>query len=333
MNPWQAAGAQLLANLQRCGITRLPQPHSPLPDAVVAWRESHVSPNDASAIDPGLLDNPQATRPPASLPSSSSLAWNATPSPNQGNVASTPPIAAPATSASTVSSDPVLLPDSPASTSSLPLARTPIEQIPRTPAPWLTPARSPSERNDALRVLADATRACRLCTEIVCRRQQTVFGVGPNTARFVMFGEAPGAEEDRKGEPFVGPAGQLLDKILVATGLERNQVYIMNALKCRPPNNRTPTDLEIENCRPFFEAQLELLQPEYIVCWGSVAARAVLKTNESIGRLRGRFYRYHQAKVLVTYHPSYLLRTPDAKRLTWMDMKMLMRDMGLNPPD
>lgn len=143
-----------------------------------------------------------------------------------------------------------------------------------------------------------------------------------------MFGEAPGAEEDRTGEPFVGPAGQLLDKILVATGLKRDEVYIMNTLKCRPPNNRTPTEIEVENCRPFFESQIEILQPEYIICWGSVASRALLKTTESIGRLRGRFYRYKQAKVLVTYHPSYLLRNPDAKRQTWEDMKFLMRDMG-----
>jgi len=143
-----------------------------------------------------------------------------------------------------------------------------------------------------------------------------------------MFGEAPGAEEDRVGEPFVGPAGQLLDKILSSSGLKKPEVYIVNALKCRPPNNRTPTDSEIENCRPFFEAQLETIQPEFIVCWGAVAVRAVLGSTESIGRLRGKFHNYRGAKVLVTYHPAYLLRTPDAKKLTWEDMKMLMREMG-----
>lgn len=147
-----------------------------------------------------------------------------------------------------------------------------------------------------------------------------------------MFGEAPGADEDRIGEPFVGAAGQLLDKILVASGLKRPEVYILNSLKCRPPNNRTPAEAEIENCRPFFEAQLETIQPEYIVCWGAVAVRAVLGSTDSVGRLRGKFHSYRGAKVLVTYHPSYLLRTPDAKKLTWEDMKMLMKDMGIPIP-
>jgi DNA polymerase len=186
-----------------------------------------------------------------------------------------------------------------------------------------------NERAEALKALNEEVVACRKCTEIVCRRTQTVFGIGPLRPKLVMFGEAPGAEEDRAGEPFVGPAGQLLDRILVASGLARDQVYIMNTLKCRPPNNRTPTDIEMENCRPFFERQLDILQPEYIVCWGAVAARAILKTSDSIGRLRGRFHSYKQAKVMITYHPAYLLRTPEAKRLTWEDMKMLMRELGI----
>jgi DNA polymerase len=123
-----------------------------------------------------------------------------------------------------------------------------------------------------------------------------------------------------------------MDKILGATGLQRSEVFIMNSLKCRPPNNRNPTDGEIENCRPFFETQLETIRPEYIVCWGSVAVRAVLKSTESVGRLRGRFHHYRGAKVLVTYHPAYLLRNPDAKRLTWEDMKLLMRELGIPIP-
>jgi DNA polymerase len=188
-------------------------------------------------------------------------------------------------------------------------------------------------RAEALKVLNKEVVACRICTDIACRRTQTVFGIGPLRPKLVMFGEAPGAEEDRAGQPFVGPAGQLLDRILVASGLARDQVYIMNTLKCRPPNNRTPTDIEIENCRPFFERQLDILQPEYIVCWGAVAARAILKTSDSIGRLRGRFHTYKQAKVMITYHPAYLLRTPEAKRLTWEDMKMLMRELGIPIPN
>ena len=197
---------------------------------------------------------------------------------------------------------------------------------------WATRKQSVEERQLALHALNDQVIACRKCEDIVCRRQRTVFGVGAINARVVMFGEAPGGEEDRVGEPFVGPAGQLLDKILAASGLKRPEVYIVNALKCRPPNNRTPTDVEIENCRPFFEAQLETIQPEYIVCWGSVAVRAVLGSTDSVGRLRGKFHDYRGAKVLVTYHPAYLLRTPDAKKLTWEDMKMLMKDMGIPIP-
>ena len=194
--------------------------------------------------------------------------------------------------------------------------------------PWGAALDLPS-RTARLAQLDQQVKACRKCEEIACRRQRTVFGAGPSNARIVMFGEAPEAEEDRKGESFIGPAGELLDKILIASGLKREEVYILNALKCRPPNSRTPMEAEIENCRPFFESQLEIIQPDYIVCWGSIAARAVLKSTESIGRLRGRFHAYQGAKVLVTYPPSYLLRNVDAKRLTWEDMKMLMRELGI----
>jgi uracil-DNA glycosylase len=197
--------------------------------------------------------------------------------------------------------------------------------------PWLTQSLSDNGRAEALQELNEQVKACRKCTDIVCRRIQTVFGIGPLRPRLVMVDEAPGAEEDRVGEPFVGESGQLLDKILVASGLARDQVYIMNTLKCRPPGNRTPVDTEIENCRPFFERQLEILQPEYIICWGSIAARAVLRRNDSVGRLRGQFHSYKNAKVLVTYHPSYLLRNPEAKRQTWDDMQMLMRELGITP--
>jgi len=194
------------------------------------------------------------------------------------------------------------------------------------------PMLATEERQSALAALHERVNACRKCDSIVCYRQRTVFGSGNVHAKIVMFGEAPGADEDRVGEPFVGAAGQLLDKIIVASGLQRSQVYIMNALKCRPPNNRTPTEEEIGNCRPFFEQQLETIQPGYIVCWGSVAVRAVLGSTDSVGRLRGRFHNYRGAKVMVTYHPAYLLRTPDAKKHTWEDMKMLMREIGMPVP-
>ncbi len=208
----------------------------------------------------------------------------------------------------------------------------PITQSNLAVAKWETNVLPTPDRTNFFSELNDQVTACRKCEDIVCRRQRTVFGVGSLNARVVMFGEAPGADEDRVGEPFVGAAGQLLDKILVACGLNRSEVYILNALKCRPPNNRTPTEIEIENCRPYFESQLETLQPEYIVCWGSVAVRAVLRSTESVGRLRGKFHAFRGAKVMVTYHPAYLLRNPDAKRLTWDDMKLLIKDMGLQIP-
>lgn len=233
--------------------------------------------------------------------------------------------------------DPVIKPAvaSKAKPPSTPVTSAPPAKIPMGPpveSPWLTPAKTPQERTAALSELQVKVEACRLCHELACQRKQTVFGVGPVTTRFVMVGEAPGAEEDRTGDPFVGPAGQLLDKILIATGIPRDQVYILNTIKCRPPGNRVPSDSESENCRPFLEAQLEILQPDYIVCWGAVAVRAILGTTEPIGRLRGRFHWYKKTKVLVTYHPSYLLRAPEAKKLTWEDMKTLMRELGTLKP-
>lgn len=159
-----------------------------------------------------------------------------------------------------------------------------------------------------------------------------MFGVGHPRPRVVFFGEAPGADEDRQGEPFVGRAGQLLTKIIAACGWQRSDVYIMNVLKCRPPDNRNPLPAETDNCRPFFERQLEILRPEYIVCVGTVPAQALLETKDSVGKLRGRFYEYRGSQVLVTYHPSYLLRNPGAKKYVWEDMQKLLKDMGLPIP-
>ncbi len=197
---------------------------------------------------------------------------------------------------------------------------------------WATAALSKDERAAQFAKLRAEVAACTKCADLACSRKQTVFGVGNLMPRVAFFGEAPGAEEDKTGEPFVGPAGQLLTKIIEATTMRREDVYILNSLRCRPPMNRTPTDIEVENCRPFFEAQLEVLQPEYIVCLGAVAVRAVLRRTEPIGRLRGKFYTYGGAKVLVTYHPSYLLRNPDVKKLVWQDMQLLMRELGIPLP-
>jgi len=162
-------------------------------------------------------------------------------------------------------------------------------------------------------------------------RKQTVFGEGNPQARVCFFGEGPRAEEDRQGRPFVGPAGQLLTKMIEACKLQREEVYLLNTVKCRPPANRNPELVEVENCRGYFEQQLEIIQPEYIVCLGLIAARALLRSAISIGRLRGVFHQYRSSKVLVTYHPDYLLRTPQAKRAAWEDLQLMMKDMGIKP--
>jgi len=179
-----------------------------------------------------------------------------------------------------------------------------------------------------LELLLTEVATCTLCSELATARTQTVFGVGDSQARLCFLGEAPGADEDRLGEPFVGKAGQLLDKILAACNLTREQVYILNVLKCRPPGNRNPTGEEACNCRPFLERQLELIQPEFVCCLGAVAAQNFLDTDIPIGRLRGKVHSHQGRKVVCTYHPAYLLRNPSAKAATWDDMKLLMREMG-----
>ena len=179
-----------------------------------------------------------------------------------------------------------------------------------------------------LDILQSEVTRCMLCDELASTRTQTVFGVGSPQAQLCFLGEAPGAEEDRLGEPFVGRAGKLLDKILEACGLSRAEVYILNVLKCRPPGNRNPTPEESTNCRNFLNRQLELIDPDYICCLGAVAAQNLLDTQTAIGRLRGKVHEYRGIKVVCTYHPAYLLRNPSAKKHTWDDMKMLMREMG-----
>ena len=185
------------------------------------------------------------------------------------------------------------------------------------------------ERQAELTVLNDAVKACTQCEELCANRTQTVFGVGNVAPRLAFLGEGPGADEDRLGEPFVGAAGQLLNKIIGAMKLSREEVYILNTVKCRPPGNRNPSETELSNCFGYAVRQLEILQPEFIVCLGSVAARTLLKTQKSIGRMRGQFYDYRDSRVVVTYHPAYLLRTPSAKVQVWEDMKMVMAEMGI----
>jgi DNA polymerase len=194
------------------------------------------------------------------------------------------------------------------------------------------PNLSPDERISALAAIRNEVAACQRCVELVRSRTQTVFGVGNPQARLVFVGEAPGADEDRLGEPFVGRAGQLLTRIIEACTLKREDVYILNVLKCRPPDNRTPLPGEVEHCRGFLARQLEVIRPEFICCLGAVATRTLLNLNAPMSKLRGKFYQYGDSAVLCTYHPSYLLRNPAAKRDVWEDMKLLLARMGIEPP-
>jgi DNA polymerase len=156
-----------------------------------------------------------------------------------------------------------------------------------------------------------------------------VFGTGDPAADLVFVGEAPGRDEDLKGEPFVGQAGQLLTRIIEAIGLRREQVYILNVVKCRPPNNRNPRPEEVAACRPILQAQLDCLQPRVICAMGAFAAQALLQTEERISRLRGRFHMLGSIQVMPTYHPAYLLRNPQEKRAVWQDMQAVQRALAL----
>ena len=189
-------------------------------------------------------------------------------------------------------------------------------------------ANSPARRLHELNLLAERVSRCDRCPELAATRSQTVFGVGPIGAEICFIGEAPGADEDRQGEPFVGPAGQKLNQIIVGCGLRREEIYICNILRCRPPGNRTPLPDECANCREYLVDTLELVQPKVIVCWGGVAAQNLLKTTTSISRLRGRFHSYQETPVLCTFHPSYLLRNPAAKKEVWEDMQVLLKHLG-----
>jgi len=169
--------------------------------------------------------------------------------------------------------------------------------------------------------LRDKVSACTLCS-LHRTRTQTVFGVGSESADWMIIGEAPGAEEDRRGEPFVGRAGKLLDEMLRAVGLARDSVFIANLLKCRPPNNRDPTVNEAASCRAYLDRQIALLSPKLILVVGRIAAQHLLETDAPLGRLRGQkhYLNNGQLPVVVTYHPAYLLRSPTQKRKAWQDL-------------
>jgi uracil-DNA glycosylase family 4 len=196
------------------------------------------------------------------------------------------------------------------------------------------PGASLEERRAALKVLAQEVSQCTRCAALASTRTQTVFGSGEPGVEICFIGEAPGADEDAQGLPFVGAAGQLLTKIILACGFKREEVYICNTLKCRPPGNRTPLPDESANCRGFLQRQLELVNPKFIVALGASAATGLLNTTQALGKLRGRFHDYQGIPVVVTYHPAYLLphRNPAKKADVWEDMKMLLAKMGRPVP-
>lgn len=198
--------------------------------------------------------------------------------------------------------------------------------VPRVP-PGTGTAAAPADDPASLdwEALEARVSACTRCG-LAATRTRTVFGVGDRAARWLVVGEAPGADEDREGEPFVGAAGQLLNSMLRATGVQREQVYIANVLKCRPPGNRDPSPAEIGCCLPYLRRQIQLVGPRLILCVGRIAAHSVLGTDTPIGRLRGQVHRLPDADVpvVVTYHPSYLLRTPTEKPKAWQDLKIAM---------
>ena len=187
------------------------------------------------------------------------------------------------------------------------------------------PAASAPARPTLVQVREDLGE-CTRC-KLHSHRTQIVFGVGNPNAGLVFVGEAPGADEDAQGEPFVGRAGQLLTKIIEAMGMRREDVYICNIIKCRPPNNRTPEADEIMACQPFLLEQLRAIGPKFICALGGPAAQTLLRTKEPISRLRGKFYDYHGIPLLPTFHPAFLLRNPNEKKTVWEDMKLLLRHM------
>lgn len=193
----------------------------------------------------------------------------------------------------------------------------------------------------SLPVIQDKPAALKLIREDIgectrCRlhkgRNKLVFGVGNVNADLMFIGEGPGADEDAQGEPFVGRAGQLLNNMITAMGIKREDVYIANVVKCRPPGNRTPEKDECDTCSPFLMCQIDVIRPKVIVALGAVAAKNLLAVNDSMANLRGRWYEFKNSKLLVTYHPAYLLRDPRQKKEAWKDLQMAMKELGLKSP-
>jgi uracil-DNA glycosylase len=200
----------------------------------------------------------------------------------------------------------------------------PAPVLPAPPATLL----SPEERGARLTVLADTVKGCTRCV-LHETRTQTVFARGNGSSGLCFVGEGPGADEDAQGFPFVGPAGQLLDRMIAAMGIERDDVYVCNIVKCRPPKNRTPEPEEMSTCMPYLTEQLSLVEPQVIVALGKTAVQGLFGTAEGITRIRGR-WRLYQGRVAVmpTFHPAYLLRNPAAKREVWADLQLVLKHLG-----
>jgi uracil-DNA glycosylase len=215
--------------------------------------------------------------------------------------------------------------------------------VPSEPAPSLSrgtaedmfaapkPEAEVTDRAQALRLIKEDLGECTRCVLSRQGRKTIVFGEGDPNAELMFVGEGPGADEDEQGRPFVGRAGQLLNKMIEAMGLKREQVYIANVVKCRPPGNRTPEREEIETCSPFLLRQIAVIQPKAIVALGAVSARCLLGLNEPMARLRGRWFDFRGTRLAVTYHPAFLLRDPRQKKETWKDLQMVMEYLGLKP--
>ena len=206
----------------------------------------------------------------------------------------------------------------------------------RLSPPAAKPASAPGRREEtspwsSLEEIAQVVSSCTKCP-LHATRTRTVPGEGAMKARLMFIGEAPGADEDRLGRPFVGAAGQLLDKMIGAMGLSRDQVFIANTLKCRPPGNRDPQEDEVAACLPFLRAQIVLIRPEVICSLGRHATHALLERKDPLGRLRGKFFDYRGTPLLPTFHPSYLLRTPADKTAAWKDLQLIMLRLGLTAP-
>jgi DNA polymerase len=206
------------------------------------------------------------------------------------------------------------------------------------------PEQGVSDPVKALKIIREDLGDCTRCPLHKQGRKQIVFGVGNAKAELMFVGEGPGADEDEQGEPFVGRAGQLLNNMIKAMGIERRQVYIANIVKCRPPGNRTPEREECDTCSPFLMRQIAVIKPKVVVALGAVAAKTLLAMNASMAQLRGRFYDFKPAgvrssdpnwdgcKLAVTYHPAFLLRDPRQKGEAWKDLQMVMRELGLKAP-